>query len=158
MFSAGLPQWSPPARIMRKLVHILDKNSSLRLSSSAPDGRQSSSLPMAVFEQSDVRYNGRVENNRRPRLHAVLELTLCRGSRICRPLCGGAVFGRPGLPLRGPFNFKLRGHDVPSCPIAPSCGAHWQSHRPHDGSRSGPGGRRRIPAGASGTYLVLTGL
>ncbi len=78
----------------------------LRSSSSAPSGgavgrrRQSSSLPMVVFEQSDVRYNrdGRVENNRRPRLRAVLELTLCRGSRICGP----CVAARPHAFLEGP--------------------------------------------------------
>jgi hypothetical protein len=37
--------------------------------------RQSSSLPLAVFEQNDLRCNCRVENNRRPRLRAGLGLT-----------------------------------------------------------------------------------
>ena len=37
--------------------------------------RQSSSLPLAVFEQNDLRCNCRVENNRQPRLRAGSGLT-----------------------------------------------------------------------------------
>ena len=48
--------------------------------------RQSSSLPLAVFEQNDLRSNSRVENNRRPRLRAGFGLSATKAYEAARQL------------------------------------------------------------------------